>query len=344
MPRLRSVRTKEEAAKVPEDQAISVLISDDEPAAPKQEFADGQPEKKEEPKAEQREPEVREPAEDAGQDDLKKRLDDLQKAERVAQNLANERQQALEEAQRRAKQYEEEIAKARGEATASQMDSVLNALAAAQAESDAAQRDYEAALGNQDAKAQSDAQRRLSRAEARIVQYEDSKAVLEDRAKRVEEAAKKQPERGAQGDPFEAAIAPLPDGAKNWLRAHPEFMRDQRKNRKLASLDDDLLEEGHTRGSPEYIQELEVRLGMKQKPTKREDDDVDEPEPRKERVVTSAPVSRESPSLRDGRPTTTRITLTPEQREAARNSGISEIEYAKQLIRLQEAKKSGLIQ
>jgi hypothetical protein len=53
----------------------------------------------------------------------------------------------------------------------------------------------------------------------------------------------------------------------------------------------------------------------------------------------SAPVSREAPtSNRMDRPG--RLTLTAEQREAARVAGVTEIEYAMNVLRLQEAKRA----
>lgn len=56
----------------------------------------------------------------------------------------------------------------------------------------------------------------------------------------------------------------------------------------------------------------------------------------------SAPVSRESVSYsgkREDRPG--RITLSIDQREAAKIAGISEVQYAEQLIRLREEKAQG---
>ena len=55
----------------------------------------------------------------------------------------------------------------------------------------------------------------------------------------------------------------------------------------------------------------------------------------------SAPVSRDAPNLSTGRPQSRTITLSPAQRDAARISGISETEYAKNLIRLNELKAQG---
>jgi hypothetical protein len=54
--------------------------------------------------------------------------------------------------------------------------------------------------------------------------------------------------------------------------------------------------------------------------------------------IVSAPVSREAPSESTGR-RASQIRLTVEQREAARMAGITEVEYARQLQRLDAAKR-----
>ena len=55
----------------------------------------------------------------------------------------------------------------------------------------------------------------------------------------------------------------------------------------------------------------------------------------------SAPVSRDAPSLSTGRPTTTRVELTAAQREAARISGVDDVTYARNLLRLNSLKQQG---
>jgi hypothetical protein len=55
----------------------------------------------------------------------------------------------------------------------------------------------------------------------------------------------------------------------------------------------------------------------------------------------SAPVSREVPTSTGQRPSSTRITLTKEEKDMARIAGVSEVEYAKQKGRLIEEKNSG---
>jgi hypothetical protein len=326
MPRLRQVRTKEEAEAVPEDQSISVVIAPDEPVV------ETSAEEHEKPEVKETKPEPEsEIAEEAEQESLKTRLGELERAEQAAQQLAQARERDLLAARQQAQQYEAALAQSRSEAVQANYDIVSNALAAAQAESDAAQRDWEAAANEGDLKRQSEANIRINRAQARIVQYEDAKATLEARK------GEKPPERQqqVQGDPFENAIARLPEPAKNWLRAHRDYVTEPEKNAALQHYHWVAKKETGEEFTQKYIDSMEVHLGMRSK---------EESATRSERTVVSAPVSREAPSLKDGRPVTTRITLTPDQRSAARMAGISEVEYAKQLIRMNEAKKNGLIQ
>jgi len=68
-----------------------------------------------------------------------------------------------------------------------------------------------------------------------------------------------------------------------------------------------------------------------------------EPAQTSQRSMVSAPVSREAPSWSGGKGTgrNTRITLSLQQKEHARVSGVTEEEYAKGLLRLREEKERG---
>ena len=69
-----------------------------------------------------------------------------------------------------------------------------------------------------------------------------------------------------------------------------------------------------------------------------------EPESTHMSAMFSAPVSRgEAGHAVEPEPTQSSIRLTAEQRDIAQRSGISEVEYAKQLLRMQRMQKSGLI-
>jgi hypothetical protein len=143
----------------------------------------------------------------------------------------------------------------------------------------------------------------------------------------------------------------LPPLAEAWLVKHPQFVFDPRLNAKVQALHWDVLDEGHEAYGPEYFLELDRRLGtggavpmpasaeVERRPTPSMNT---EPADQPARVV-SAPVSRETPSWSGGKGTgrSSRVTLTPAMKEAARIAGVSEEDYARGLMRLAEEKERG---
>jgi hypothetical protein len=63
------------------------------------------------------------------------------------------------------------------------------------------------------------------------------------------------------------------------------------------------------------------------------------PEQPRRTAMVSAPPTREVASSRTGRPLDNRVTLSPSEREIAKASGLTEVEYATQKLRLQQAKR-----
>jgi phage I-like protein len=108
--------------------------------------------------------------------------------------------------------------------------------------------------------------------------------------------------------------------------------------------------------SPEYFSYLDARLAdlaaqqpaatashLVQEMQQRAAQDRPQEQARPTRLSpahVSAPVSREVPSA-SGLRSPGRVTLTAQQREAAKMSGVSEAEYARQLLRLRELQASG---
>lgn len=262
---------------------------------------------------------------------LRKQLQELQQADANSRAALSQAEAARETDRKRQQEMEAELARSQGEAMQSQYDAILNAIGAATAEAETAERDMANAIAAAEPDKQADAQRRLARAEARLERLEPGKEEFEHRLKALRER-KPEPARPAPSDPFEAQIAALPDPAKNWLRGHREYMTDPRKNAKIQAAHWDALDAGHQAYTPGYFETLEEKLGMRE-PPKKTDENPD--------VVVSAPVSRDAPSPTTGKPTNTRITLSPDQRQAAKDSGVDEITYAKNLLKLQQLKSQG---
>jgi hypothetical protein len=286
----------------------------------------------------------KEPVQDDPSLALKKQIEDLRRSEQLAREDAQRANQEREDALRRASERERESFEFRKEIVGSRMDAIKAGIAAAQAEAESAQRDLENAVAIGDSKAQAESYRKLARAEANLSKMEDGKAALEEELQR--QSIEKAPTAVDPND-IRAILANsnLPELAKSWLEAHPDYLKVPRKNAKIQALHWDLVDEGHAPFSREYFESMEVHLGLR-KAEKVEDDDDDDggaesrSQDQKRGTVVSAPVSREAPA--GSRPTRpSQIRLTKAQVEAARMAGVTEAEYAKQLIKLGEFKADG---
>jgi len=267
---------------------------------------------------------------------LLKQIDELRKSERLAkEEIERIQQESAAERQR----YEGDLSRSRQTAEQAQLEVIETAMTAAQSDAENAQRDLELAIQSADAKAQAEAQRRLAKAEAYIGRLEDGKLDLEGQMQANKVKAERQ-EQVRKNDPIESLSVPPP--AKQWLRSHPEYATDQRKNVKLQAAHWDALDEGHAPFSTGYFESVEKILGLQKDETPIEEQEVERPhtsESRKAPLV-SAPVSREVPS--GGKPRSQKqVRLTEAEVDAARASGITEAEYARQKVKLQEAKANG---
>jgi hypothetical protein len=261
---------------------------------------------------------------------FQKQIDALRKSEQTQKDRNAELVREREDSIKRANERESEIHRLKKTTVESQIEAVANALAAAQAEAEASQSDIEKALELGDFKGQADAYRRLAKAERNIGALESGKIELEAQAKTASEAKVE-----AAKDPLDNMN--IPNTAKDYLRLHPELLTDQRKNAKIQALHYDIIDEGHRAYSPEYFESMDVHLGYKEQIVNEKEED----EPVERTRFMSAPVSREAPAGTNGeRPG--RVTLTVAQKEAAKIAGITEKEYADQVLELRKHKSNGL--
>jgi len=347
MPRPRPLRTKEEIAAIPENESVTIALEPEGTVILDKEADEAARKAQEEAAANsKREAKVKEPEEEDATADLKKQLEDLRKAGAEQTKRYNEEVAARQAAEQRAREREQESSQSRIRAEDAEYDAILNAIGAAEAEAEKAQQDIALATEASDSKAVAEASRRLARAESRLGQLEDGKIAIE-RAKTAAAArakdAKDNPQQveSSTKPTVEQYIDQLPNllpSQRDWLKEHPDALTDQRKNLRLQGAHVEAEDQGLRPGTQKYFDYIEERLGYKE--PEEEDDNVSEDEPK---ATVSAPPSRSATNPSTGRTTTTKITLTPEQREIARLSGIDEITYARNLQKMQEMKSQGLI-
>ncbi len=339
MGRPKIIRKAEDAKNVPVDQPIQIELA-----------PEGQVEVKEDAAAAKAAAEAAAVAaikaserdDDEEKTTLKKQLEEMkasaeqhkQQAAESAQREADARKQAAE----REKEYKS-IVLARDQA---EYDAVLNALSATAAELESAQQEAAQAGENQDWANHAKASAKIGRLGARAMQLEDGKAALEAKAER----AKTEREAPVQqtGDPVDNHINSIPGllpSQKDWLKSHRELMTDPRKNTRLQNAHLDAEDKGIAPGSTAYFTFLEERLGYKKADVPTQDDDEEDDGQPNRAAVVSAPVTRDPPNAGTGRPSTTRVTLSADERSAAAAAGIDEVEYARNKLKLIEMKKNG---
>lgn len=251
--------------------------------------------------------------------------------ERVKEQLAEEkRQREAAEAGRRTaeeqgRRYQQEVEQGHLSVRQANLMAVDRALEANASSMQSLRSQYAAALQEGDYAKAAEVQSSLSEQAARKVQLEAGKYQLEQMP---EQQQRQQPQNT---DPFEAQIERYTERTRQWIRQHPDVLRDQRTANLAIAAHHTAVAQGHTPDSDAYFDALETTLGFKQGPDQR---------PQQKRPTGAAPPSRNgSPSGRNSSSMTVRD-MSPAMLEAAKVADISPEEYLKYY---QEAVKSGEI-
>ncbi len=263
-------------------------------------------------------------------DDIEKKLLELQEKVAKADEERKKETEARKFAEDRAERLEKERSveaekakKAESHAATTQKEAIAQGLITSQQIIESAEGDYEAALGEGDAKKVVLAQKKLS--EAIFLNAEMKKQQSQYTAwERQQEDLAKQPK-----------AVQLPPAVQNWIDRNPRYKEDPEFKAEADGAHDVAVRRGYAFGSTAYIQFIDSR--MKQIFTKdnleerRRPGDEDD-----EGKRYSAPPSRGSSNESDdddddadSRSSRKVYKLTAAQREAAKISNMSELEYAK---------------
>lgn len=222
------------------------------------------------------------------------------------------------EAERQAQQAAAQLAAMRQNAEASQYDSVVTMLGAAQMEVDSAKRDIVLAGAAQDYAALADAQERLAAAKAHMIGLEQSKNSYESQAKNPPKPTVEQ---------MIDANTNLSWDERNWLKQHPEAMTDPGKNARLNAAYFEAMDRNLQRGSRDYFEFIEEKLGYREAPKQQEPVRQQQEE---SSIMVAAPPSKSVPEGSGAGGKKNVFTLTKEEAEVAKLAGITPQEYVKQ--------------
>ena len=228
----------------------------------------------------------------------------------------------------RAREAESGEVKAKTDVQATQLDLVKGAIATVTQSLDVLEGRYAEAAAAGDWAAAAKVQREIGGQSARLLQLENGKSALEKAPK---------PVAREPSDPVEAFTANMTPRSAAWVRAHPDYVRDARLNRKMIRAHEDATDEGIKPDTDEYFDSIERSLGLKQAPEGEGDTEIalsDAARPTSQRspAPPAAPPSRSGNGTGGARPNVVR--LSAEQREVAKLNGMTDEEYARQIVAL----------
>jgi hypothetical protein len=148
---------------------------------------------------------------------------------------------------------------------------------------------------------------------------------------------KVQPLPPQSADPVEAFAARLTPRSADWVRAHPEFVKDSRLNRKMIAAHELAVADGHAPDTDGYFSAIEQTLNVGRRVASSVDEEASSSAAkvvsRRDAAPAAAPVSR------GGSNRTNVVRLTAAEREMADMMGMKHDDYAKNKIALQKEGK-----
>lgn len=163
----------------------------------------------------------------------------------------------------------------------------------------------------------------LSKHNTDLSDLQRGQKAMKKEAKQPQEAPPAAPQ-GSMIDQIAASVTPR---SAAWINANRDNLNDDRAIRKMFRAHEDAIEDGIKPDSDEYFQYIENRLGLQAE---------EAPQATRKAAPPAAPVSR-SGNGTGSRPNVVR--LTPEMREMAQMMGMTEQEYARNLLELQKEGK-----
>lgn len=252
--------------------------------------------------------------------ELKKRLEEEQKARWEAEN--------------RVRQQQAEVQKVHVASQDKDLTLINGAIKQVKTSNDMLKNEYKAALTAGDYDKAADIQESMAVNAAKLLQLENGKVALENKLKQpVEPMAR-------TNDPVEQVASQLSPRSASWVRAHPECVRDQKLYAKMIGAHNFAVADGYVPDSDAYFDFIEKSLGYKDATEPSESVEAAE-NPQAQSAQVSRP--RSSPSAAptskiasSGARNSNVVRLTAQEREIAEMMKMTPEEYARNKVLAQK--------
>ncbi|RLT21502.1 MAG: hypothetical protein DWI31_02200 [Candidatus Aquidulcis sp.] len=234
-------------------------------------------------------------------------------------------------AEQQAHQANRETHRARGEVDETNLQLVVNAIDTVSRDQELMKQAHTYALQNGDFARATEIQSEMSANSAKLLQLENGRQAMEN--------APRQPEpQMPPTDPVEDFASRLSPRSADWVRKHPEFVRDQRLNAKMIAAHNLAVADGIPTDTDEYFDAIEETLKVTPKPAQNDTDDqyAAKAVRRRDAAPAAAPANRGGQSA-----SSNVVRLSAAEREMAEMMGMKPEDYAKNKVAL---KKEGKIQ
>ena len=234
-------------------------------------------------------------------------------------------------AEQKLHQAAREIHQARGEVEDTNLQLVVNAIDTVNRDMELMKQAHTYAMQSGDFARATEIQSEMAANSAKLLQLENGRQAMEN--------APRQPEpQLPPADPVEEFAGRLSPRSADWVRKHPEFVRDPRLNAKMIAAHNLAVADGIPTDTDEYFEAIEETL--KVAPKAAQGDSDDQYAAKAVRRRDAAPAA--APANRGGQTASSNVVrLSASQREMAEMMGMKPEEYAKNLVAL---KKEGKIQ
>jgi hypothetical protein len=236
------------------------------------------------------------------------------------------------EAERRADAASRAANEARGQVDEGNLQLVTSAIDTLKRETDILKANLRAAMATGDYSAAADAQEAMADAKAKLLQLENGRAALQEQAKNP----RIHPQQIPAYDPVETLASQLSPRSAAWVRAHPEFARNERLTQKMVAAHNLVTADGMQPDTDEYFESVERILGVQAPAASTAAAEApmsaaSAPTQRRSSPA-AAPVSRSGTGTGGGSPNVVR--LSAQEREMAQMMGMSAEEYARNKLAL----------
>ena len=237
---------------------------------------------------------------------------------------------ARQSAERAAYDAKRDAHQARNNEDETNVQLVSNAIDTLRRDDEILKQNYQYAMSQGNFSAAADIQQEMSGNAAKLLQLNNGLEAMKARPKTPEP-------RQAPSDPVESFAAQLSPKSADWVRKHPEYVKDAKLNRKMIAAHELAMADGMPVDSEEYFSAIEETLKIKAAPpqTETSDEYAAKVTQRRDAAPAAAPVSR------GGSSSTNVVRLSAAEREMAEMMGMKPEDYAKNKMAL---KKEGKLQ